>query len=53
MEQAHCSKLSKHFQPWLNGKRIVYLNIPDQYRYMDPALVKTLKAKVLPLLGTF
>jgi predicted protein tyrosine phosphatase len=53
MEQAHRSKLSKHFQPWLNGKRIVCLNIPDQYRYMDPALVKILKAKVLPLLGTF
>jgi predicted protein tyrosine phosphatase len=53
MEQTHCNKLSKHFQPWLKGKRVVCLDIPDKYHYMDPALVELLKRKVLPLLGTF
>jgi predicted protein tyrosine phosphatase len=53
MEQTHRSKLSKQFQPWLKGKRVVCLNIPDKYRYMDPALIKILQRKVLPLLGTF
>ncbi len=53
MEQTHRRKLSKQFQPWLKEKRVVCLDIPDKYRYMDPALVKVLKRKVLPLLGTF
>jgi predicted protein tyrosine phosphatase len=53
MEQTHRSELSKQFQPWLKGKRVVCLDIPDKYRYMDPALVKILRRKVLSLLGTF
>lgn len=53
MENSHRSKLSKKFQPWLKGKRIVCLDIPDQYDYMEPELIDRLKQKVLPLLGTF
>ena len=53
MEQSHRKKLSKKFQPWLKNKRVVCLDIPDEYEYMDPALVELLKRKVLPLLGTF
>ena len=53
MEQSHRRKLSKKFQPWLKNKRVVCLDIPDDYEYMDPALIKLLKRKVLPLLGTF
>ena len=53
MEKAHRSKLSKKFQPYLNGKRVVCLDIPDEYEYMEPSLVERLKKKVLPLLGTF
>jgi predicted protein tyrosine phosphatase len=53
MENAHRSKLSKKFQPYLNGKRVVCLDIPDEYEYMEPSLVEQLKKKVLPLLGTF
>ena len=53
MEKTHRSKLSKKFQPWLKGKRVICLNIPDEYEYMEPALVELLKKKVLPLLGTF
>jgi predicted protein tyrosine phosphatase len=53
MEQSHRTKLSQNFQPWLKNKRIVCLDIPDEYEYMDPDLIELLKKKVLPLLGTF
>lgn len=53
MERRHRSKLNQRFQPWLNQKRIVCLDIPDRYEYMDPELVELLKRKVLPLLGTY
>ena len=53
MEKSHKRKLSKNFQPWLKDKRVVCLDIPDEYEYMEPSLVKLLKKKVLPLLGTF
>jgi len=53
MEQSHRRKLSKKFQPWLKNKRVVCLDIADEYEYMEPALVELLKRKVLPLLGTF
>ena len=46
MERDHKTKLSRAFKPYLNGKRIVCLNIPDNYRFMDPALVKILGTKV-------
>jgi predicted protein tyrosine phosphatase len=53
MERSHRSKLSKRFQPWLKGKRVICLDIPDQYEYMNPDLVALLEEKVLPLLGSF
>ena len=46
MEKAHRSKLAKKFHAHLRDKRIVCLDIPDEYHYMDPALVALLKAKV-------
>lgn len=53
MEKSHRRKLSSKFQPWLKDKRVICLDIPDNYEYMEPALVELLKKKVLPLLGTF
>lgn len=46
MERAHRSKLQKRFRAALNGKRIVCLEIPDDYAFMDPALVSLLQRKV-------
>lgn len=48
MEKAHKAKLASRFSAHLAGKRIVCLNIPDNYRYMDPALVDLLRTKVTP-----
>lgn len=53
MENTHRNKLSKKFKPYLKGKRVVCLDIPDDYEYMDPVLIALLKRKVLPLLGTY
>jgi Predicted protein tyrosine phosphatase len=50
MEKAHRNKLSKKFRSSLSGKRIVCLDIPDEYEYMEPLLVKLLNEKVSPFL---
>ena len=46
MEQAHRNKLSKKFRAHLGGKRVVCLDIPDDYDSMDPLLVQLLRQKV-------
>lgn len=46
MEKSHRNKLSKKFKAHLKGKRVICLDIPDEYDYMDPALIKLLEAKV-------
>ena len=46
MEKAHRSQLAKKFRAHLDDKRIVCLDIPDEYHYMDPALIALLKTKV-------
>ncbi|MBM0742673.1 low molecular weight protein tyrosine phosphatase family protein [Phormidium sp. CLA17] len=53
MEKSHRSKLSRKFQSYLKCKRVICLDIPDEYEYMESALVELLKRKVMPLLGTF
>ncbi|MGK7922111.1 MAG: low molecular weight protein tyrosine phosphatase family protein [Trichodesmium sp.] len=50
MEKSHQRKLSNKFQPWLKNKRVICLDIRDEYEYMQPELVELLKKKVLPLL---
>lgn len=55
MERVHRNRLGKKFRAHLNGKRVVCLDIPDEYAFMDPALVRLLKARVTKYLppGTF
>jgi predicted protein tyrosine phosphatase len=50
MEQTQRRFLNAHFAHSLKDKKIVCLNIPDRYSYMQPELVTVLRAKVLPLL---
>jgi predicted protein tyrosine phosphatase len=52
MEKSHRNKLSKNFQSFLKGKKVICLDIPDDFEYMEPVLINLLKKKVLPLLGT-
>jgi len=48
MERAHRDKLSKKFRVQLKSKRIICLDIPDEFEFMDPALVRLLEAKAGP-----
>jgi predicted protein tyrosine phosphatase len=52
MEKAHQDKLSSEFQRYLGNKRVICLDIPDVYVFMDPVLVRLLKAEVTPFLST-
>ena len=46
MEKVHRRKLSAKFKRYITTQRIVCLDIPDEYEFMDPALVRLLHAKV-------
>jgi predicted protein tyrosine phosphatase len=46
MEPVHRSRLSQRFRACLRGKRVVCLGIPDEFDFMDPALVRLLQARV-------
>jgi predicted protein tyrosine phosphatase len=46
MEAAHRAKMARRFARALRGKRVVCLNIPDDYEYMAPELVRLLWERV-------
>ncbi|WP_197338642.1 low molecular weight protein tyrosine phosphatase family protein [Ralstonia solanacearum] len=50
MERAHRRRLSRRFGPWLRGKRVVCLDIPDDYAFMQPELVALLERRAGPYL---
>jgi predicted protein tyrosine phosphatase len=50
MEKRHRNKLRERFREQLNGKRMICLDIPDDYTFMDPQLILLLEAKVGPYL---
>ncbi len=51
MEKAHKNKLSKKFKKHLGKARVICLDIPDDYDFMDPILIRLLQAKVTPFLA--
>lgn len=50
MEKAHRNKLQKKFKANLKKARVICLDIPDEYDFMEPALVQLLERKVTPFL---
>jgi len=50
MERAHKAKLSAQFGARLKHKKIVCLDIPDRYAFMQPELVALLERKAGPWL---
>ena len=46
MERTHRNKIQKRFRRALNGKRIICLDIPDEYEFMDPHLVRLLENRM-------
>ncbi len=51
MEKSHGRKLSAGFRSSLRNSRVVCLDIPDKYEFMDPELVRILKARVTRFLA--
>ncbi|POP42023.1 phosphotyrosine protein phosphatase [Superficieibacter electus] len=51
MEQKHKDRLMAEYPRLLENKPLHILDIPDDYRYMDPALVTQLEELVPEVLG--
>jgi predicted protein tyrosine phosphatase len=50
MEPSQRKRLQVKFAEHLNGKRVICLNIPDEFRFMQPELVQLLETRVGPYL---
>jgi predicted protein tyrosine phosphatase len=50
MEKVHRSRLNQKFHSALSKKRIGVLDIPDEYDYMDPELIRLLRLRCAPYL---
>jgi predicted protein tyrosine phosphatase len=46
MEARHRARLSSGFRAHLRGQRVICLDIPDDYAFMEPALIEVLRARV-------
>lgn len=46
MEKTHRAKIQKRFRSSLNGKRLICLDIPDKFGFMDPTLVTLLQTRL-------
>jgi len=46
MERAHRTKLQKRYRAHLKKARVICLDIPDEYQFMDEELIRLLKVKV-------
>lgn len=46
MEQTHKNKVKRLFHSLLKDKRLIRLDIPDNYEYMQEELIRLLKARV-------
>jgi predicted protein tyrosine phosphatase len=46
MEKSHRNKVQKKFRSAIGGKRLICLDIPDEFEFMDLALVRLLEARV-------
>ena len=49
MEKKHLHRIKEKYQDIINNKSIITLNIPDDYAYMDEALIEILKCNVADL----
>lgn len=46
MEKKHLRRLKDKFGQNLLGKKVIILDIPDDYQFMDDELIEILKARV-------
>jgi predicted protein tyrosine phosphatase len=48
MEKSHLNRIRRKFPEALEGKRVITLGIPDEYEFMEPALLDELRGKLGP-----
>ncbi|MDQ9020879.1 protein tyrosine phosphatase [Acinetobacter sichuanensis] len=53
MEQKHKQNIKEKFPKQLQHKKIIVLEIPDDYHYMDEALIELLQDVIPPYLDDF
>jgi len=46
MEKSHRNRLSKRFRTFLKNVRVICLDIPDDYEFMQPELIQILRIRV-------
>ena len=46
MERTHRNKVQKKHRSALKDKRLIVLDIPDEYEFMEPSLMKLLEAEM-------
>lgn len=46
MEKKHKQRMRENFPIETEGKKIIILNIPDEYNYMNEELIEELKSKI-------
>src|SRR4051794_28109260 len=46
MEKKHVDRIKEQFGDSISEKRIICLHVPDDYQYMDPALIELLKSNL-------
>lgn len=50
MEKKHRQLITQRFGSSFDGQKIIVLDIPDDYQYMDEELIEELQTKVAPYL---
>ncbi len=50
MERSQQTRLRAQYRRHLGDRRVVCLDIPDEFAYLDPGLVRLLEARVTPFL---
>ena len=53
MERKHKERLMQYFPEELKGKQLLVLDIPDEYKFMDPELIQILEASLDNLLARY
>ena len=51
MEKKHQQRLTESFPNEISDKKIIVLDIPDEYQFMDEELVESIKAGVSPYIS--
>lgn len=46
MEKKHKQRIHDKFSDEAEGRQIIILDIPDEYKFMDPELIEDIKSKV-------